>query len=162
MREMKTIVCELLTNFDIQLIAPTEMTIQCSTIFLTRPSNEIRLRLIPNNVTVKPLPLKREPEEKMETEALEQTLISSNSSNDSRAHQQPPTMNGSGHQQLSNGFEVEVEESYEHQRRQLASEKPLVVRETSATSKTMPMRRKTTIIDNIAQSSAIEEEDNPL
>lgn len=47
LREMKTIVCKILTHFDIKLIAPDEMILESSTIFLTRPENEIRLRLIP-------------------------------------------------------------------------------------------------------------------
>lgn len=47
LREMKTIVCELLANFDIHLIAPQEMAVESSSIFLTKPRHEIRLRLIP-------------------------------------------------------------------------------------------------------------------
>lgn len=48
MREMKTIVCELLTNFDIKLVTPDEMITESSTIFLTRSKDEIRLRLVPS------------------------------------------------------------------------------------------------------------------
>lgn len=47
LREMKSIVCELMANFDIQLIAPQEMELISSSIFLTRPKHEIRLRLVP-------------------------------------------------------------------------------------------------------------------
>lgn len=47
LREMKSIVCEVLSNFDIQLVAPEEMELVSSSIFLTRPRHEVRLRLIP-------------------------------------------------------------------------------------------------------------------
>ena len=47
MREMKTFVCELLASFRVELIAPHELTTESSTIFLTRPKNEICLRFVP-------------------------------------------------------------------------------------------------------------------
>jgi len=47
LREMKTIVCEFLTNFDIQLVAPAEMTVESASIYLTRPKHEVRLKLVP-------------------------------------------------------------------------------------------------------------------
>lgn len=52
LREMKSIVCEVVSNFDIQLIAPLEMELVNSSIFLTRPRHEIRLKLIPLKSTI--------------------------------------------------------------------------------------------------------------
>ncbi|KAG9509369.1 Cytochrome protein, partial [Fragariocoptes setiger] len=51
MREMKTITCELLSNFHLELVAPQQMECQTQSVFLTRPNGDVLINLVPLTTT---------------------------------------------------------------------------------------------------------------